>query len=67
METTLAKNTIALTPLKSEPVEFDRSDVRVVEFLAGGSLITLQDGTQHHVVETVETVLELLKAKVNTK
>lgn len=57
------KNTITLTHLKGEDLTLDKSDVRVIENLSGGALITLTDGTQYHVMQDVQTVLDLIKAK----
>ncbi len=53
---------VGLTKLSSEPLVLDKELVRVVEPLGSGAIVTLEDGTQHHVTESVERVLELLKS-----
>lgn len=57
------KVTISLTALSSATVEFDRDDLLVVESIAGGSLVTLRDGSRHHVSESAEIVLELFRSR----
>lgn len=55
-------NTVTLTATDGAAMIFAKEQVRVVEALKSGSLVTLCEGEQHYVLEDSAAVLELLKS-----